>query len=136
MLHNTPGTLTWLAPVLVAAGIAGAVALAVLDAPKLRTAALGGVLALLLIAPATWAVQTLGHATSGTFPAGGPASAGLDGGPGGGGPGRFTRTRRRPAAGRLPGRPAAGPRPGRGARRRPGGRRRRRRHVRRRHAPR
>jgi hypothetical protein len=28
-------------------------------------------------------VQTLGHATSGTFPAGGPVSAGFDGGPGG-----------------------------------------------------
>src|SRR5437764_5567158 len=29
---------------------------------------------LLLLAPASWAVQTLGHPTSGTFPAGGPAS--------------------------------------------------------------
>jgi hypothetical protein len=48
-----------------------------------------------LVAPATWAVDTLGHATSGTFPAGGPESAatggpggfggGLGGGPGGGG---------------------------------------------------
>jgi hypothetical protein len=55
--------------------------------------------AALLAAPATWAAQTLGHATSGTFPAGGPASAetggfggaggggfrGAHGGPGGGG---------------------------------------------------
>ena len=41
----------------------------------------------LLLAPATWAVQTLGHATSGTFPAGGPARP----------PARRLR-RRRPAA--------------------------------------
>ena len=36
--------------------------------------------------PATWAVDTLGHATSGTFPAGGPESASMpvDGGLGGG----------------------------------------------------
>jgi hypothetical protein len=52
------------------------------------------VLGALMLAPATWAVQTLGHATSGTFPAGGPvAQAGFGrggpGGPGGrrGGPG-------------------------------------------------
>ena len=38
---------------------------------------------MLLLAPAAWAVQTLGHATSGTFPAGGPASAGFGGGAGG-----------------------------------------------------
>ena len=40
----------------------------------------------LLAAPATWAAETLGHATNGTFPTGGPASAAL-GGPGGGGRG-------------------------------------------------
>src|SRR3954470_7151238 len=38
----------------------------------------------LLIAPAAWSAQTLGHATSGTFPAGGPASSAFAGGPGGG----------------------------------------------------
>jgi hypothetical protein len=36
-----------------------------------------------MIAPATWAAQTLGHATNGTFPAGGPVTASFDG-PGGG----------------------------------------------------
>ena len=36
------------------------------------------------VAPATWSVQTLGHATSGTFPAGGPETR-HDGGGGGGG---------------------------------------------------
>jgi hypothetical protein len=48
------------------------------------TAAVG----VLLLAPASWSVQTLGHATSSTFPAGGPSSAqtmGGGGGPGGGG---------------------------------------------------
>ncbi|HET8756247.1 MAG TPA: hypothetical protein VFM58_09560, partial [Solirubrobacteraceae bacterium] len=40
---------------------------------------------LLLLAPAAWSAETLGHATSGTFPAGGPASAAFAGGPGGGG---------------------------------------------------
>ena len=46
-------------------------------------------MAVLLIAPASWSVQTLGHATSGTFPAGGPATTGQFGGgpPGGGGNG-------------------------------------------------
>jgi hypothetical protein len=39
-----------------------------------------------LIAPASWSVQTLGHATSGTFPAGGPATI-AGPGPGGGGGG-------------------------------------------------
>ena len=49
------------------------------------TAAVG----VLLLAPASWAVQTLGHATSSTFPAGGPTSAQTmgGGGPGGGGGG-------------------------------------------------
>ena len=49
-----------------------------------RIAMLGVSLALLLVAPATWAVQTLGHPASGTFPAGGPASAGFGAGPRGG----------------------------------------------------
>ena len=36
-----------------------------------------------------WAAETLGHATSSTFPAGGPASASIGGPGGGGGPGGF-----------------------------------------------
>jgi hypothetical protein len=47
-----------------------------------RTAATAAVLGALLVAPAVWSAQTLGHATDGTFPAGGPAAAGF--GPGGG----------------------------------------------------
>jgi hypothetical protein len=41
-------------------------------------------MAALLLAPAVWSVQTLGHATSGTFPAGGPVTTAGFGGPAGG----------------------------------------------------
>jgi hypothetical protein len=47
-------------------------------------------MAALLAAPSAWAVQTVGHATSSTFPAGGPESASFGGGgPGGGAAGGF-----------------------------------------------
>src|SRR5205823_3742191 len=52
--------------------------------------------AALLAAPATWAAETIGHATSSTFPTGGPANAVSlgSGGPGGpGGPGGFGASR-------------------------------------------
>jgi 4-amino-4-deoxy-L-arabinose transferase-like glycosyltransferase len=80
-------------PVLIVAGAAGAVALAARLPGRVRGVALAVALGALLVAPSSWAVQTLGHPTSGTFPAGGPVSAGMDGGPGGrggrafGGPG-------------------------------------------------
>jgi 4-amino-4-deoxy-L-arabinose transferase-like glycosyltransferase len=85
VLHDYPGELRWLTPTLIVAG-ALAAALLLVGAPRRRLAALAGALALLLVAPATWAVQTLGHATSSTFPAGGPAEnpASGPGGPGGG----------------------------------------------------
>jgi 4-amino-4-deoxy-L-arabinose transferase-like glycosyltransferase len=82
VLHNNPGTLTGLAPILIAVGVVAAVALAVTLPARLRAVALAAVLAALLLAPASWAVDTLGHATSGTFPAGGPAAP-LGQGPGG-----------------------------------------------------
>jgi hypothetical protein len=74
--------------VLVVLGLAAAVALVAMRTRPVRAAILAAALGLLLLAPASWAVQTLGHATNGTFPAGGPASSGF-GGPGGrgGGPG-------------------------------------------------
>jgi 4-amino-4-deoxy-L-arabinose transferase-like glycosyltransferase len=88
-----PGQLTWLPPVLIVVGALALVALVAFSSRKVRMAALGAALAALLAAPAVWAFDTLGHATSGTFPAGGPASAesGGLGGPGGGfgGPGGF-----------------------------------------------
>jgi hypothetical protein len=88
VLHRQD-TMAWVAPLLGAGGVAAALALAAPVAGSWRAWIVGGALGLLAIAPATWAVQTLGHATSGTFPMGGPATAGLGGfgGPGGGGPG-------------------------------------------------
>jgi 4-amino-4-deoxy-L-arabinose transferase-like glycosyltransferase len=61
---------------------------------RVRLAALAVGLCLLLVGPAIWSVDTLGHPTSGTFPAGGPESAGMGmGGPGAmGGPGGSVRT--------------------------------------------
>src|SRR3954447_17526848 len=89
VLHNNPGQLAGLSTLLVVVGVVTAVALAGALPGRTRAILLGIALAVLLIAPASWSVQTLGHATSGTFPAGGPATAGFGGGPGGpgGGPG-------------------------------------------------
>src|SRR5436190_12975089 len=84
VLHNTPGSLGWLPPALVVGG-GIAVAALTLGRERVRSAALVGALAVLMIAPATWSVQTLGHAASGTFPAGGPVTAPFAGGPPGGG---------------------------------------------------
>ena len=83
-------------------------ALLAFSSRAVRMGALAAVLAALLAAPAVWAFDTLGHATSGTFPAGGPASVeagGPGGGPGGsGGP--------RGARGGLGGARGVGGRPG------------------------
>jgi 4-amino-4-deoxy-L-arabinose transferase-like glycosyltransferase len=75
---------------LFADGIVGRIGSRPLHAAHLRTAALVVAFGLLLTGPAIWSVETLGHPTSSTFPAGGPESAGgMGGGPGGvsGGPG-------------------------------------------------
>ena len=89
VLNDNPDSLPWLAPVLVVAGVVTAAVLAFGVPARLRNAAIATAIATLLIAPAAWSFQTLGHATSGTFPAGGPANAGggFGGGPGGGGRG-------------------------------------------------
>jgi hypothetical protein len=92
-----PGQLAWLPPVLIVVGALAALALVAFSAPRVRMAAVGGFLAALLLAPAVWAFDTLGYATSGTFPAGGPASIASDGG--GGPPGGFGG--RRAGAGAL-----------------------------------
>lgn len=88
VLHENPGSLGWLAPVLGVTAVAAAAALGVLGTGRARAAVVAGVLGLLLIAPATWAAQTLDHATSSTFPAGGPAGTGMGMGGRGGGGGR------------------------------------------------
>jgi 4-amino-4-deoxy-L-arabinose transferase-like glycosyltransferase len=98
--------LRWLVPVVGVAGVATAAALA-LDpfGVRGRSLAVAAAIAALLVGPATWSVQTLGHATSGTFPAGGPATTAFAGGPG---RGRFGA----PPAGRFA--PPAGGGPGAG----------------------
>ena len=93
ILHDHPGQLGRLPPLLAAGGVAAAVALATLTSHRSRAVATGAVLAALLVAPAVWSAQTLGHATEGTFPAGGPATASFGGGgPGGGRGGIFGGT--------------------------------------------
>src|SRR5205085_12272884 len=74
VLHSYPGELEWLAPLLIAVGAVCSPALALRARIARRLAIAVSSLALLL-APAIWSVDTLGYATSGTFPAGGPASA-------------------------------------------------------------
>jgi 4-amino-4-deoxy-L-arabinose transferase-like glycosyltransferase len=73
VLADYPGQLTWVEPLLLAAGgLACFVLLATSDA-RARAVAISIALAALLVAPAIWAVDTLGYATQSTFPAGGPA---------------------------------------------------------------
>jgi 4-amino-4-deoxy-L-arabinose transferase-like glycosyltransferase len=77
------GGLSWATPLVIAVGAVAAVLLAVRLSAPIRLDVIGVALAALLAAPATWAADTLGHATSSTFPAGGPSSAaGGFGGPG------------------------------------------------------
>jgi hypothetical protein len=79
----------------IAVGAAAAVLLALRISRRLRVVLLAVALAALFAAPVTWAAETIGHATSSTFPTGGPASAGIGGfggfgkGRGGVGPGGF-----------------------------------------------
>jgi hypothetical protein len=87
VLGNLSGSLSWAKPLVVVAGIAGALALAVRLSPQVRVIVLAVTVAALLAAPATWAAETLGHATSSTFPAGGASGASMGGFGGLGGPG-------------------------------------------------
>ena len=81
ILGGTPSVLGWLPIPLVILGGVAAFALSQPLTARLRIGAMVSALALLFVAPATWAADTLGHAANGTFPAGGPAS--LASGPGG-----------------------------------------------------
>ena len=85
VLHEWSGQLSWATPLVIAVGGACAVVLAVCASGRVRAVVLGVALAALFAAPAIWAAETLGHATNGTFPTGGPASALEAGGPGGAG---------------------------------------------------
>jgi 4-amino-4-deoxy-L-arabinose transferase-like glycosyltransferase len=79
--------LSWAYPLIIAVAGGTALLLALRLPSRARTALVVVAMAALLAAPTTWAAETLGHATSSTFPAGGPASAesGVGGGPGAGG---------------------------------------------------
>ena len=97
VIANGARDLDWLVAPLVIVTIAASTALLFADAlaervgsptasaTRLRMAALACGVCVLLVGPAVWSVETLGHPTSGTFPAGGPESASMMGGPGGGG---------------------------------------------------
>jgi 4-amino-4-deoxy-L-arabinose transferase-like glycosyltransferase len=112
VLNANSGQLSWLPPVLVLVLVPAAAVLATIGGARWRNGVLATAFAVLLIAPASWSVQTLGHATSGTFPAGGPASASMFGGPGGG-RGRFAGGPPMGAArGGFGGAPPAGALPG------------------------
>ena len=74
VLHDYPGQLGWLPPVLIAVCVVAALALVTLGSRRVRIAAATAAIAALLLAPSVWAVDTLGHATSSTFPEGGPAN--------------------------------------------------------------
>jgi 4-amino-4-deoxy-L-arabinose transferase-like glycosyltransferase len=90
VLGTLGGALSWARPLVIAVAVLSAGTLALRLAPRIRWAVLAVAMAALLAAPATWAAETIGHATSGTFPAGGSSSAsfGGPGGPGGGPGGR------------------------------------------------
>ena len=75
VVMHTESALTWLEPVVVIVALAAGLLLASPMVGRRRLIALAAVLVTFSIAPAAWAVDTLGHATSSTFPAGGPADA-------------------------------------------------------------
>ena len=87
------GSVSWATPLVIAVGVLAAVALGLCVSGRARAIVVAVALAALLAAPATWAADTLGHATSSTFPAGGPASAagGFGGHGGSGGRGGVAR---------------------------------------------
>jgi 4-amino-4-deoxy-L-arabinose transferase-like glycosyltransferase len=89
VLHQYPRQLSWLVPVLIVVCAIAAAALIALHSRRMRLVATAAALAVLLLAPSVWAFDTLGHATSGTFPEGGPVNVQTRGGGMFGGPGGF-----------------------------------------------
>ena len=89
VLGELSGSLAWATPLVIGVGGACAIVLALRLSPRVRAVLVAVAMAALLAAPASWAAETLGHATSSTFPSGGPASASIGGPGGGGGPGGF-----------------------------------------------
>ncbi len=121
VLGELGGRLAWAMPLVIAAGVIGALAFALSSGKRARMSVGAVVLAALLAAPATWATETLGHATNGTFPEGGPGDTALGGPraprgasaalgrPPGGLAGAFAQAPRGAAVGRGGTPPQAGP---------------------------
>ncbi len=88
VLGELDGMLGWAWWLVLILGVATAALLALRLSRRTRAVLVAVALAALMAAPATWAAETLGHATSATFPTGGPAAAEQiangGGGPGGG----------------------------------------------------
>jgi 4-amino-4-deoxy-L-arabinose transferase-like glycosyltransferase len=80
VLGNIGGSVSWAGPLVIVVCLIAVVALGLGISGRVRVIVVAVALAALLAAPATWAADTLGHATSSTFPAGGPASAATGGG--------------------------------------------------------
>lgn len=85
VLRNQTTSWEWFKPLmLIIAGISPLIFILV-DSQKVKRGALAVLMALVIWMPASWAIGTVGHATSGTFPTGGTTATA---GPGGmGGPG-------------------------------------------------
>ena len=102
VIPNSATDLSWASRLIVGASLAAAIGLALVDTARVRRAIAPAGVTVLLAAPASWAVQTLGHATAppsrpaaprrprrwggmgGGFGGGTPPTGGT-GGPGGGG---------------------------------------------------
>ena len=126
VLGELDGLLGWARWLVLGVGVATAALLALGLSRRTRAVLVAVALAALLAAPATWATETPGHATNGTFPTGGPAAAerianGSGGGPGGGsrgglgGSGGFRGALRRGSASRAAPGTGAGAAPPNGA---------------------
>jgi 4-amino-4-deoxy-L-arabinose transferase-like glycosyltransferase len=75
VLGELSGDLGWARVLLLAVALPAGFALALRLGSRQRRVFVAVGVAALLAAPATWAAETLGHATNGTFPTGGPVSA-------------------------------------------------------------
>jgi 4-amino-4-deoxy-L-arabinose transferase-like glycosyltransferase len=82
VVHNNPERIGWMAGVLPVAAAVAAALLAAARGVRAHAAVLALAFAGLLAAPTAWAVETLDHPTSKTFPAGGPVAADVVGSPG------------------------------------------------------
>jgi 4-amino-4-deoxy-L-arabinose transferase-like glycosyltransferase len=74
VLEDYGGQLSWAVPLLLIVGVAACLLLLGVADPRVRLAATLITGAALLVAPAIWSIDTLGHAVQPTFPAGGPVA--------------------------------------------------------------